>query len=345
MVLTGPERIELREVEEPKPYHDEVVVKVAYCGVCMTDVHIYFGSFPVKFPVILGHECSGIVDGIGDQVTQVNIGDRVAINPIIYCNRCRYCLSGRTNLCENSVVLGGAGEVVINGAYAQYVKIPERNVLKYNEKTSLKHAAFTEPLACAIHGIELVRIDPGDVVIVVGAGPMGLLLTQLSNLCGSSQTIVLDLIDERLEIARRVGASEVVNPSAYNPLEAIKKVTGGKFADVIIDTTGSANVFQDLFKYARKGGRVLLFGVPPKNALASTPLFDIYFRELRVVGSYALSGDSFVKAHSLIQQNRLNLDSIISEIYPLEKLVEAIVKTEKKEGLKKLIQVAKDLPS
>ena len=340
MVLEGVKQLKLRQLPDPKPGANEVVIKVAYCGVCMTDVHMYTGSFPVKTPIVLGHECSGIVSEVGSEVSKVSVGDHVALNPLINCGQCWYCISGRTNLCENSLVIGGAGEVIINGAYAEYVKVPERNVVKYDEGISLKHAALTEPLACAVHGIELAKVRPGDRVVIIGAGPIGLMLTQLSVINGSSQVIVLDLKDERLKVAKQVGASEVVNPRERDPVEAIKEATGGEFADIVIEAVGSTTTVQDTFKYVRKGGRIVIFGVSPRKALASFSPFDVYFRELEIIGSYAVSAESFIRSAALISRAKIDLNALITDIYRLEDLEEAIMKTERGEGLKKLISVA-----
>jgi len=340
MVLKDVKKIVLEDVPYPKPGPNEVTVRVAYCGVCKTDVHMYFGNFFVKTPIILGHECSGTVHEVGDKVTEISVGDRVAINPSIYCGRCRYCLSGRTNLCENSMSIGGAGETIINGAYAEYVKVPERNLVRYDKKkVSFKHMALTEPLACAVHGMELARVSPGDRVVVIGAGPMGLLLTQLSAISGSSQTIVLDLKDERLELAKQLGASDIINPGKCDPLEAIKEITDGELADVVIEAVGSIKTVEESFKYVKKGGRIVIFGVSPQREYAKLSPFDIYFRELEVIGSYAVPADSFIKAAKLISHERIKIDPIITEIYPLEKVGEAIEKAERCEGLKKLIEI------
>ena len=268
MVLEDVKQLRLRELPDPKPGPNEVVIKVACCGVCMTDVHMYAGSFPVKTPVVLGHECSGIVCDVGSEVSRVGIGDHVALNPLISCGKCWYCINGKTNLCENSQAIGGAGEVVINGAYAEYVKAPENNVIKYDKSISLKHVALTEPLACAVHGIELAKVRPGDRVVIIGAGPIGLMLTQLSVISGSSQVIVLDLKDERLKVAKQMGASEVINPKECDPVKAVKDATGGKFADIVIEAVGSITTVQNTFKYVRRGGRIIIIGIYPKQEFA-----------------------------------------------------------------------------
>jgi len=339
MVLKEVRRIELEELPEPEPSPNEVVVKVAYCGVCMTDVHIYNGSFSVKTPIILGHECSGIVSDIGKEVKQVEIGDHVAINPLISCGYCKYCLSGKVHLCENALVMGGAGKTIINGAYAEYVKVPEKNIIKFDENVPLKYAALTEPLACAIHGIELAEIGLGDRVAIIGAGPMGLMLTHLAVYKGASQVIVLDLKDERLEAARLMGASNIINPRKCNPEEVIKEITDNELVDIVIEAVGAPETVQDAFKYVKRGGRILIFGVPPKDALVNFSPFNIYFNELKIVGSYALTPNSFLKSAKLISKGRINFNYIITETYPLERLNEAIRKAEKGEGLKKLIKV------
>jgi len=343
MVLDGVKQMKLVELPDPEPGPDEVIVKVAYCGVCMTDVHMYFGEFPVKTPVVLGHECSGIISKVGKEVTRVSIGDHIALNPIIHCGVCEYCLGGRTNLCENGLVVGGAGERIINGAYAEYVKVPERNVIKYDKHVPLKYSSLTEPLACVIHGIRLTGIEIGNSVVIIGAGPIGLLFTQLLAISGSSRIIVLDLKNERLKVAEKMGASHVINPKETNDVaKDIKESLDGSLADVVIEAVGSIATVKEAFRYVKKGGKILIFGVPPKGALTTFSPFDVYFTELKVIGAYAFATEDFKKSVAMISSNRVNLDPLITEIYPLEQLEKAFESAKRGDGLKKLISVSGD---
>jgi len=339
MVFRGVRDLRLEDVEKPQPRRKEVLVRVAYCGVCKTDIHIFTGAFPAKPPVILGHEFSGVVEELGEDVKTLKRGDHVAVNPIVYCGECKYCVQGRTNLCENAVVLGGAGEIILDGAYAEYVRVPEKNALRIDPEVSLKHAAMTEPLACVVHGIELIDVKPGDRVVVIGAGPIGLMLAQMAKNSGSSKVLVMDLRDERLKVAEKVGVDITVNPLREDPLRAVEEATQGEKADIVIEAVGSIKTVEDSFKYVKKGGKVLIFGVPPEGAPARIIPFDIYFKEISVIGSYAVPAESFIKAASIISGKRVDLDPLITEVYPLERLREAFEKAEKGEGLKKLIEV------
>ena len=341
MVLEGVRQLRLREVPDPKPGPRDVVIKVAYCGVCMTDVHIYTGSVPVEMPRIMGHEVSGTVVETGSEVSRVSMGDRVAVNPIVNCGYCWHCIRGKTNLCENRLSIGGL-RGGLNGAYAEYVKAPEDNVVKYDKDVSLRYAALTEPLACAVHAVDLARVSLGDVVVVIGAGPMGLMLTQLLLISGASKVIVLDLKDERLRLAEQLGASHVINPQKADPLKSIKEITDGDLADIVIEAVGSISAIQDAFRYIRTGGRMVIFGVPPRDALASFLPFNIYFKEQEIIGSHAVSKESFIRAAKLISQGKISLEELISEIYDLEDLEKALIRAERGEGLKKLICVAKE---
>lgn len=348
--LERPGKIVVRRIPIPSIEENEVLVKVARCGVCMTDVHMYKGSFPVKMPVILGHEFSGTIEKIGEKVSSyanltgqipIKIGDRISAIPIINCGSCPTCLRGRSNLCQNAQAIGGAGEIVNNGAFAQYIKLPTRILYKLPDNLSYITGAFIEVTACCLHGIDLSRIKEGDSVLLVGAGTVGLLLLELIKFQGPSQIIVSENTPERRKLAKARGADFVIDPMRTDPVNEVKKVTSGQGADVVIEAVGSPQTTEQAIQMAKKGGIINIFGVADTNAFSQIKPFDIYFRELTVVGTYAVTLDTFNRAAKLLASGRLDIDYLLTDEFPLRELEKAILMMEKKEGLKKQIVMVK----
>ncbi len=349
--LEKPGKIVVRPIPIPSIEQNEVLVKVARCGVCMTDVHMYKGSFPVKMPVILGHEFSGTIEKVGEKVTSyanltgqipIKIGDRVSAIPIINCGLCPACLKGKGNLCESAQSIGGAGEIVNNGAFAQYIKLPARVLYRLPNNMSYITGAFIEVTACCVHGIDLSRIRQGDSVLLIGAGTVGLLLLELIKLQGPSQIVVSEGISERRKLAKARGADFVVDPMQTSPVNEIKEITSGQGADVVIEAVGSPQTTEQAIQMAKKGGIVNIFGVANINAFSQIRPFDIYFRQLTVLGTYAVTLDTFNRAAKLLASERLNIDYLLTEEFPLCQLEKAILMMEKKEGLKKQIVMLKE---
>lgn len=229
------------------------MVEVKACGVCVTDLYMYMWEFPVKTPVILGHEFSGVIAELGDDVAEFEVGDRVAVDLVLSCGVCEACVSGRSNLCERRTVIGGAGNVIVNGAFAEYTLVPEEAIGKIPTEMSFDQGAFVEPLGCCIHGVDVSRAGIGDVVVLIGAGPIGLLLLQLIKLVGASQIFAVDMKDERLELAATLGADIVINPSKQDPVGRLRDLTQGKGADVVIEAVGSPIAVRQAVQMVRQG--------------------------------------------------------------------------------------------
>lgn len=349
--LEEPGKIVVRRIPVPSIEKNEVLVKVARCGVCMTDVHMYKGNFSVKTPVILGHEFSGTIERVGSNVTNyanlsgqipIKIGDRISAIPLISCDFCPACLKGKGNLCERAQSIGGAGEIVNNGAFAQYVKLPARVLYKLVDSMSYTTGAFIEVTACCIHGIDLSRIRQGDSVLLIGAGTVGLLLLELVKLQGPSQIVVSEGISERRKLAKARGADFVIDPMQTDPVNEVRKITSGRGADVVIEAVGSSQTTEQAIQMAKKGGIINIFGVANTKAFSRIKPFDIFFRELTVVGTCAVTLDTFGRAAKLLASERLNIDYLLTEEFPLHELEKAVLMMEKKEGLKKQIVMVKE---
>lgn len=337
-VLNLDRKISIVEREVPEPKEDEVLINVKACGVCRTDYHIYHGQFNIKQPVVLGHEFSGVVVKVGKNVKDFKEGDIVAAHPIIACGKCEYCVSGNSNLCENAKVLGGAGEDIYDGGFQEYTVVPEKNLRKFVDSVDFEEAAFAEPLGCAVRGIQKSRLSLGEKVLIIGAGPMGLLLTQLAAIYGASLIIVSEIDKQKREIAKQLGAHITVNPEETDVVEFVKDVTKGG-VNLAIEAVGKVKTFEAAFKSLRKMGRAMIFGVPADTAEYSIPLFPIYYKEFEIIGSYAVSYESFNIAVELLNNKRVNVKPLITHRLQLEELLKAFELMDRNEGLKKMIKM------
>ena len=325
-VLHDVRDIRVEEVKKPEIAEDEVLIEVKTAGICGTDLHFYKGEWKVDMPIIPGHEFSGVIAEVGENVDGFKIGEHVVAEPNITCGSCYFCLMSERNFfCENLKAVG----VTVNGAFAEYLKIKDRNLYRIPENLSFEEAALIEPLACCIRGLDNVGIKAGESVLIVGAGPIGLLLMQLIRNFGASMIIQTDLEDYRLEKALELGADHVINVRKEDPIKVIKELTGGYGVDVAIEAVGSPKAITQAVEAVRKGGRVNIFGVSPQDAVWQVKPFDLYSKELTITTSYR-SPYTFQRAVKMASSGRLKLKPLISHIFPLEKIAEAFEILDKK---------------
>jgi D-arabinitol dehydrogenase (NADP+) len=313
VVIKKPKDIQVVERDIPEPGPGEVLIQVMASGICGTDVHIYQGEYLGEYPVIPGHEFSGIVTATGNEVTRFHQGDRVAVEPNIACNNCIHCLNNRQNFCLNWQAIG----VTLPGGMEQYVTAPEKAIFDIGN-LPFEHAAFMEPLSCVVYGLERAHIAPGDSVAILGAGPIGDLILQMAHLQGAAQITMLENNPGRAELAGKLGASLVVDRMEDLQLNTY---------DVVIDATGSIPVMNRTIDFARYGGTVLLFGVPPACANMEFEAFKIFRKGLTLLSSYTSVRNSF-QAVSLLQSRRIQVESLISHRLPLKDLPMALEKIE-----------------
>jgi len=336
-VLYGKQDLKIEEVPVPELGANDVLVKVKYAAICGTDPHIYEGRFPCPFPLTLGHEFSGVVDTVGENVDYVKPGDRVTADININCGTCFYCRRDQKLHCEKMVQLG----VHVNGAFAEYIKVPENNLYKLPDSVSWEHGAYIEPLACAISGQDKVNIEFGDTVTIIGGGPMGLAHALLSKLNGAGQVILSEMNPSRIEKARNIGIDYVIDVNEENTVETVKRLTDGRGADVVIEAVGSAYTYSESFELVRKAGKILVFGAAPEWVTIPVSPFDIYSRELTIVSSYAGTYDTFSKAISLIANKQFDPSPIFTTECNFEEVKKGIENAEKnKDILKTIIKIA-----
>jgi 2-desacetyl-2-hydroxyethyl bacteriochlorophyllide A dehydrogenase len=319
-VFHGPDDLRVEEVERPTAGPGEVLLRVERCGICGTDSHIVRGHFPApNLPLIIGHEFSGTVVDVGSGVTHVEPGDRATADINIACGTCYFCRHGNKLFCPYVRQLG----VHDAGGMAEYVAAPAGNVYKLPDSMPFDHAAFIEPLACAIHGQDRIGVDVGETVLVIGAGPMGLAHVAMSRLHGAAQVIVSEPDPARRERARKLGSDVEVDPLSGG-LDEVMQATGGRGADVVIEAVGSARTYTQAIDLARRGGRVLAYGAAPADATIEIRPFDIYSKELTIVGSYAGTYETWPKAIDLISSGRFDPNQLIDSVRPLTDVMHAI---------------------
>jgi D-arabinitol dehydrogenase (NADP+) len=309
LIIPKPGTAEVREMEPPVPDPREVCIEVAACGVCGTDIHIYKGEYLGEYPIAPGHEFSGTVTAIGEGVTRFRPGDRVAVEPNIACGNCPECLSNRQNFCRNWTAVG----VTEPGGMAEYVKAPEPNVFAIGD-LSFEAAAFVEPLSCVLHGIRKVGIDFADRVAVLGAGPIGQLIIRSLRARGVSFIAAAERSRSRAELARASGADLVEHDPDRLEREGF---------DVVVDATGVVAVMERTVDFVRPGGRILLFGVPPKDAVMRIEPFRLFRYGLTVVSSYTSRRNSFM-ALNMLDSGRVRVDDLISHRFALSDFPAAV---------------------
>ena len=333
--LTDVGEIEVQDKDRPTLDANDVLVEVGACGVCMTDFHMYHGSFAAKTPLVLGHESAGTVAEVGEDVTRFEPGDRVAMNPIVPCNECSACKRGETNLCEHNTSIGGAGETILDGAFAEYVRVPASNLEDIGD-LSFEKAALAEPLGCCIRGADRSGVQQGDSVALIGAGPIGLLLLQTLHNRGASPIAVSEIDPDRRELAAELGADVVIDPTERDPVEAIREEVGP--VDAGIEVVGKTATIEQAHAVTGKGGNTLIFGVPAQDATMEINPFDIYFQEIDLRGTFALTQESFERAVTLLRNGRIDAEALVTEEIGLEDIESAFDRMANAEGLKKIVR-------
>jgi 2-desacetyl-2-hydroxyethyl bacteriochlorophyllide A dehydrogenase len=317
--------VSVETVDDPTPGHGEVVVEVAACGLCGTDLHILQGEFAPTLPVIPGHEFAGTVVACGPGVVDVSEGDRVAVDPSLYCHECHYCRLGHNNLC----LRWGAIGVTVAGGAAEYAAVPAANCVVLPEHVSTADAALIEPLSCAVRGYDVLRSQLGSHVLIYGAGTMGLMMLVLAARTGAVSVDVVDTNPDRLGLASRLGASNVVTSA-----DEVERPYGW---ELVVDATGNARAIQDGLDRVGPGGTFLQFGVADYAARATIDPYRIYNKEITITGSMAVL-HSYERAADLFGAGVIDPDLFITTRLPLEEYPAAIEAFKAGSGLKTQVQ-------
>lgn len=320
-VLHGAGDLRVEEVRKPHPGPGEVLLRVERCGICGTDLHIVRGDFPApNLPLIIGHEFAGTVETTGTGVTHVQPGTKATVDINVACGVCHFCRIGSKLFCPQVRQLG----VHDAGGMAEYVVAPAANVYPLPDAMPLEHAAYIEPLACTVHGQDRIGIRTGETIAVIGGGPMGLAHTVLAKMRGAARVLVSEPDAGRRERATLLGADVVIDPFAGDPVERVLELTDGRGADVVIEAVGSVPTYEQAFRMVRRGGRLLAYGAAPQDATIAVKPFEVYAKELTVVGSYAGTYETWPAAIELIANGRFDPGLIVDSVRPLAEVREAI---------------------
>lgn len=282
-VVHGKEDIRYEEIEKPVAGAGQVLVKVKYTGVCGSDVPRVNQGTAHYFPIVLGHEFSGTVEEVGEGVKSVKKGDRVAGIPLVPCMKCEDCQKGNYSLCRHYDFIGSHSF----GSYAEYVAVPEKNVVKFSEDVSFEKGAFFEPATVALHGLERTDYKGGKNVAILGVGTIGLLTMQWARIFGAKEVVVFDIVEERLELAKRLGATGTVNTLKEGFLEEAKKLTGGRGYDYVFETAGNTITMKMAFALAANKAEVCFIGTPTKELSFTVDEWEnINRKEFKLTGSW-----------------------------------------------------------
>jgi len=331
-MLYGVKDLRVEDVDVPGVGIGEVLVKIKAATTCGTDVKIYQRGYVekiIKLPTIFGHEWAGEVVEVGEDLDWPKKGMRVRAGNSAPCLHCNMCQKGKYNLCENMIWLWGA--------YAEYIKIPARTVLVNMQEipshVSFEEAAITEPLACVLHGVEEANVKLGDTVAVIGAGPIGLLHLLTVKKMGAEKIVMIDLVDERLNVAKELGADETINAGKENSVEKVQQLTGGYGADIVIEAIGSPVTWEQALRLARKGGTILEFGGCPPRTEIKLNTEMLHYGELTVLGTFHTTPLHFRKALNLISSRTVDVRPLVTKRMRLEDIKQAfeILSTSKNE--------------
>ena len=325
-VVHGKNDIRWEEIKKPEAGPGKVLVKVKYTGICGSDIPRVNGDACHFFPNVLGHEFSGVVEEIGAGVTALKPGDRVAGAPLVPCMQCEDCQKGNYSLCRRYSFIGSREF----GSFAEYVAVPEKNAVKFGEEVSFEQGAFFEPAAVALHGLRRLDFLGGKTVAILGGGTIGMLTMQWAKIFGAKTAVVFDILDERLELGRRLGADETVNSGHPDFMDRFRELTGGRGFDCVYETAGNTVTMKMAFQLAANKGQVCFIGTPTRELSFSVEEWEnINRKEFRLTGSWMsysapFPGDEWTLVAHYFQTGQLKFDdSFIFKKIPLSKISEA----------------------
>jgi L-iditol 2-dehydrogenase len=316
LLLSDYRKLELVSMEPPALGPQDVLVRVAACGICGSDVHGYDGSSGRRIPpIVMGHEAAGTVAEVGADVDRVRVGDRVTFDSTISCGQCDACREGYVNLCGHRRVLGvSCDEYRQHGAYAEFVAVPQNILYPLPPELPFEHAALIEPVSVALHAVDLLNVQPGERAVVVGSGMIGLLVIQALRVAGCRDVIAVDIDAGRLHLARELGATHTIDSKQTEAVSAVFELTNGRGTELAVEVVGNTAALNTAVRSVARGGRVVLVGnISPEVQL---PLQIVVARELTLMGSCASAGE-YPRAIELVASGAIHVAPLISALAPL----------------------------
>ena len=337
LMLSTYENLEVVNIPEPSCAADEVLIRVAACGICGSDVHGYDGSSGRRIPpIVMGHEGAGIIERVGIDVKDYRPGDRVTFDSTVYCGHCEFCQRGEVNLCDNRQVLGvSCGDYRRNGAFAELVVVPARILYRLPEKFPFEEAAMLEAVSVALHGVRVTQMKGGELALVIGAGMIGLLTAQAARATGCKSVMIADVDAGRLKMAEEVGIADTLHMSGNELIQEVLRRTDGRGVDVVLEAVGRAETVVASIECVRRGGTVTLIGnIQPEVPL---PLQRVVTREVRLQGSCASAGE-YKEAIRLMSSGSIKVRPLISATSSLEQASDWFSRLHRREpGLLKVV--------
>ncbi len=337
-VFYGKHNMRVEESPMPKVGAEDVLIQVKACGICGTDVHIYEGdkgAAEVTPPTILGHEFSGVVAEVGAAVTNVKVGDRVCIDPNCYCGKCDFCRNGIAHYCTDMIGYG----TTVNGGFAEYCSVNQRQVYKLGDHTTFEQGAMTEPVACCLHGMDMCNIHPGSSVVIIGGGMIGLLMLQLARLAGAARTALLEPVASKRDVAKKLGADICIDP-LHDDVKAALASAGMTWVNTVIECVGRTSTIEQAIDIVGNKGTVMMFGLTkPDDAISLKP-FEVFQKEIELKASY-INPYTQKRALELIDSGRLDVSSMVYAVEGLDHLADILAKPELRANGKYIISPEK----
>lgn len=337
-VFYGKHDMRVEESPMPQVGAEDVLIQVKACGICGTDVHIYEGdkgAAEVTPPTILGHEFSGVVTEVGAAVTNVKVGDRVCIDPNCYCGKCDFCRNGIAHYCTDMIGYG----TTVNGGFAEYCSVNQRQVYKLGDHTTFEQGAMTEPVACCLHGMDMCNIHPGSSVVVIGGGMIGLLMLQLARLAGAARTALLEPVEAKREVAKKLGADICIDP-IHDDVKAALTSAGMTWVNTVIECVGRTSTIEQAIDIVGNKGTVMMFGLTKPDDTISLKPFEVFKKEIELKASY-INPYTQKRALELIDSGRLDVSNMVYAVESLNNLADILAKPELRANGKYIISPEK----
>ena len=337
-VLEGVKNLNLKDIPTPIPEDDMTLVRVKSCGICMTDYKAYSGERQnLEYPMISGHEFSGIIEEVGSNIKLFHEEDEIIASPVSNCGICSNCRKGLAQYCKNGAVIGGDGmDRIIDGAFAEYVLVPENSLYHKPKNISFDSAALTEPLAGSYKGlIEYSQLKISEDLVIIGAGSMGLLASMIAEKAGAANIIMIDVDDWRLEFSKNCGATHLINSSKIDPIKEVYKILP-EGPDIVFEAAGPLPAAQLAFDLCRRGTRVNEFGVTTEGTISVSPA-DIHWKETRVDAAFSVYPRVMQQSIRLMEKGIIDSGKIITHRFSLNEIKKAMETMKISERIKIII--------